>query len=210
MNNDKVLNFYKHAVKGKSALKDIFAHREEILEHDLKFMQEQINNDTTWLDMGSGDGLIVNPIAPFAKSVMSVEYFPELSASIRGDNVTVITDSILSVTLEDTFTIVSFFDSLSLFNAEELDTVLTKIIPFIAIGGKLIVKNQFGISERVVVAHHSKELEADYYSYFEQIDLFEDTLRKHGLTITERRDIYPETLNRWSNTHSYAVIATKN
>lgn len=80
---------------------------------------------------------------------------------------------------------------------------------FLKQGGKLIIKNQFGVSDDVTVDGFSAEQQKYYYAQYRHIDKEISILNKIGYKAMNVFDIYPSEANRWPNTHFYAIVANK-
>lgn len=75
-------------------------------------------------------------------------------------------------------------------------------------GGKIIIKNQFGIDKDVTINKYSTEQKAHYYSQYRHIDKEIKILKTLGYKNPTKFDIYPSEGNRWNNTHFYAIVAS--
>ncbi len=75
-------------------------------------------------------------------------------------------------------------------------------------GGRLIVKNQFGLKSRVVVNRFSEELQRHYVSEYRTLDEEISLLKSVGFSEFEVVDIYEPYMNRFDYTHYYAIVAT--
>jgi hypothetical protein len=93
------------------------------------------------------------------------------------------------------------------FNEDEILGIYKKYYSNLKENGKMLIKNQFGVNEDVLVSGYSEELKTDYYSQYRHIDKEVDILKKVGFKNVEVIDIYPPECNRWENTHFYAIVA---
>lgn len=75
--------------------------------------------------------------------------------------------------------------------------------------GKIIIKNQFGVRDDVVVEGYSEEQHSNYFAQYRFIDKEVVNLSNIGYQNISVMDIYPPECNRWENTHFYAIVAEK-
>jgi hypothetical protein len=92
------------------------------------------------------------------------------------------------------------------FDSDEASYLYKKIINYLNENGTLIVKNQMGINEDVIINGYSEELKTNYYSEYRHIKKEMKMLQEAGFNSIDIIDIYPPEFNRWDNTHLYALI----
>jgi hypothetical protein len=109
----------------------------------------------------------------------------------------------------DVFDLVTIFGTMHYFSEREAVEIYTKYYPYLKEKGKLIVKNQFGVSEDVIVEGYSEEQKANYFACYRHIKKEQKILETIGYKNVEVHDIYPPECNRWDNTHFYAIVAEK-
>ncbi len=88
---------------------------------------------------------------------------------------------------------------------EELDNLLTKVKSAMDENSIFIIKNQFGIEEEVVVDNFSEGLQCYYYAKYRKLEDMCETIKKHGYSC-QTVDIYPAYINKYKNTHEYALV----
>ena len=87
--------------------------------------------------------------------------------------------------------------------------IYKKCYNFLKEHGKIIIKNQFGVNDDVLVAGYSEEQKTDYYAQYRHIDKEINLLKEIGFKNVEKIDIYPPEANRWNNTHFWAIVGEK-
>jgi cyclopropane fatty-acyl-phospholipid synthase-like methyltransferase len=107
------------------------------------------------------------------------------------------------------FDIITAFGTLHYFNEEEVIKLYRKYYPYIKEGGKIIVKQQFGVAEDVTVSGFSEELGKPYYSQYRYLEKEKQILLEAGFKNIEVSEIYPQDFNKWDNTHYWAIVGTK-
>jgi cyclopropane fatty-acyl-phospholipid synthase-like methyltransferase len=107
------------------------------------------------------------------------------------------------------FDVITIFGVLHYFNEKEAMAIYQKYYPYLKKGGKMIVKNQFGVKEDVIVDGYSEEQQQNYFACYRYITKEQKILETIGYKNIEVVDIYPPECNRWENTHFYAIVAEK-
>ena len=175
---------------------------------DSEFLLKYISKDSDILDLATGSGLIIKNIMKYARSIVAVEKFTEFSKFIpKGKNVTIINADIVDYIPNNNFDLITMFGISQYFNQKEIIEIYRKYKKYLKTNGKLIIKNQFGINEDIIIEGYSKELKTEYYSEYRHIKKEIQIINKIGFKNIEIVDIYPPECNRWSNTHFYAIIA---
>lgn len=177
---------------------------------DADFILKYSNKSTRILDLASGTGLTINKIYSSVAHITAIEVFEEFSKFIaKTEKINVVNQNILSFNTANKFNLITMFGIVSYFNEEEIKTVYSKYLNFLSSDGKIIIKNQFGVKEDVLVDGYSNELKTYYFSHYRHLEKEIKILNNLGLTNIEVIDIYPSECNRWDNTHFYAIIAQK-
>ena len=212
INNNAALNIFK-AITQESADPQIAIKfgTGDLSSIDVEFISRFVDKKTHLLDIGSGAGLSVNKLVSKVAEIIALEPIKELSKYIvSSPNVTVINESILTFCTDQKFNVISCFGVMQYFNANEAELVYKKIFTMLKSGGVLIVKNQFGVTEDVIVSGYSEKLKMDYCSEYRHLQKELDLLQKCGGTDITVHDIYAPEHNHWKNTHFYALVARKN
>ncbi len=212
MNNNEALKFFEsmseHAKDDKNCVK--LAHNTDFTDIDASYILKYADKDTDILDIGTGTGLIVNKIFDKVKSIECLEPFSEFTQHIiKNKNITIVNDNIFSYKTNKKFDIVTIFGSMHYFNKDEAEKIYSLVFSLLNNNGVLIIKNQFGVKEDVVVSGYSEEQKTNYFASYRHIDKETLLLENIGYKNIKVVDIYPPEANRWDNTHFYAIVAEK-
>ena len=177
---------------------------------DAQFLEPFLNTDSNLLDVGSGSGLLLKHIYKKVGKITAVEPLKEYSRFIPpADNIQVVNQEIQNFTCTDRFELITCFGIVQYFNIEEISSVYLKLFEYCLPGGRIIIKNQFGVQKAVLIDHFSTELNENYFSHYRTTKEEIDLLSKVGFTDFPVQDIYPPECNRWDDTHFYAISARK-
>lgn len=178
--------------------------------YDIALMKRLANSTKTLLDLGSGTGLLINHLVNDFASITAVEKYRDFSKYIvQSPKVEIINEDILRFDTKKKYDMVSLFGVMNYFNLEESKYIYRKIWDFLKDDGVLIIKNQMGIKEDVLINGYSDELGTEYYSHYRQVDKEMQLLHEIGFSKIEKIDIYPPEFSRWDNTHFYALLCEK-
>ena len=211
MKNKDALGFYKDIAKSaKGPAAEKLLSTNDNTEIDAQFIKHYCHFRTRLLDMGAGSGLIIKPLVNHVESIVAVEKFEEFSSFIaKNPRIKVVIADILEYEPQETFNLITLFGVAHHFNKQEISQIYDRAYGWLDEGGQLIVKNQFGIKEDVIVDSFSQELNKEYYASYRhlaaEIRLLEDAKFKN----ISVHDIYPPEKNKWDNTHYYALVCTK-
>lgn len=190
---------------------------------DAAFISSFLSTNTNWLDVGSGSGLIINRLFQKAKQITCIEPVRKYAEQIvKIENVKIFNSTIEHFNTVQKFDLVTAFGTMQYFSYDEALNVYKKIRTILncnkstccdrffysAGGGRLIVKNQFGLKSRVVVNRFSEELQRHYVSEYRTLDEEISLLKSVGFSEFEVVDIYEPYMNRFDYTHYYAIVAT--
>ncbi len=212
MGNKSIEQYYTEMAKTITNPKATRNNAKDFSEYDIKLLRRIANKDKTLLDLGSGTGLLINHLYHDFKQITAVEKYPDFSKFInKSPNIKIITDDLLNLGDLDNikYDIVSLFGVMNYLDSAESQAIYIKAYGYLKEGGILVVKNQMGIEQDVIINGYSEELKTNYYSEYRQVDKEVALLNKVGFTNIEKIDIYPPEYNRWDNTHFYAFICHK-
>ncbi len=208
--NEKALSFYKEMAESncnQNSLK--LAKNSDFTEMDANFIMKYSNENTEILDLGSGTGLIINKLYSRVKSIIAVEPFEKFSNYIvNSPNIEIVNADFFKWETEKKFDIISLFGVMHYLDENEVEIIYMKFKKNLKNGGRLIVKNQFGLKEDVTINGFSKELQKDYFAQYRFIEKEQNILKKIGYKIESVEDIYPPECNRWTDTHFFAIVSS--
>lgn len=211
MKNKESLIYFNHLAKNNPTKKSVkVAPKNDHTELDSKFILQYCNKKTTILDLASGSGLIINKIFQQVKSITAIELFPEFSKFITNNKkIKIVNEDISTYQADKQYDLITMFGISQYFNKKEITNIYKKYCSYLKSNGKLIIKNQFGVNQDVVVSGYSENLKTDYFSEYRHLEKEINILNNAGLKNIKVIDIYPLKYNRWKNTHFYAIIAEK-
>jgi len=204
--NEKIFEYYDKLSQNATTPLVVRNKAKDSTEYDVEFLKKYADKNQTLLDLGSGTGLTINNLKNDFKNIIAVEKYKEFYKFIDKD-IQIIEQNILDFNFDIEFDIISIFGVLPYFSYEEAKQLYTNI--YNSFSGKIIVKNQFGVSEDVTVDGYSEELDTYYFSQYRHLDKEIKLLESIGFKIEEVVDIYPNKYNRWENTHFYALVFKK-
>jgi SAM-dependent methyltransferase len=177
---------------------------------DADFILHYTTMNSEILDLGSGTGLIVNKLYDKIKHIVAIEPIERISSYIiKNEKTEIVNKTIMDYFPIKQFDLITLFGIMQYFNEQEAVEVYKKYYPVLKNEGKIIIKNQFGVCEDVIVNGYSEELKTNYYSQYRHVDKEIVLLETIGFKNIEIIDIYPPECNRWDNTHFYAIVAKK-
>lgn len=178
------------------------------LFYDVQIVKKYHKNGGDLLDLGCGTGTSFIDLLPQCNRIVGVDKFKGLIDKCPiHENIEVIQSDLKTFTTNRIFDTVLLLGVINYFSKEDENNIYNNINNWLTKDGVLIVKNQCGQENEVIIDNWSKELETNYHArypyYIEQKLLLENFF---SVTIV---DIYPPELNRWTNTHFYAFICKK-
>ncbi len=211
LKNEYSLSFFANLAKNNPDEKSVkITSISDFSDKDADFLLSFSNAETEILDLASGSGLIINKIFEKVKHITAIEAFEQFSRFIKKNkSITIVNQDIMLFDSKFKFDLVTMFGVVQYFNESEIIRIYNKYQENLKEKGKLIIKNQFGVKEDVIVNGYSDELKTNYYSEYRHIDKEVRLLESVGFKHTEIFDIYPPECNRWENTHFYAIVAGK-
>jgi len=211
MNNENALNFFKNLSEiNKEAWAVKFTKTNDHTNYDVNFILNYISTDMSILDLGSGTGLIINKLYDKVKHITAVEPVFNFTKHIaKKNNIEVVNKTVIEFIPSKKYDLITFFGVMQYFNEEEAVEIYRKYFQYVKDGGKMLIKNQFGVHSDVTVDGYSEEMKTNYYSCYRYIEKEVNILKDIGFKKVETVDIYPPEYNRWENTHFYAIVAEK-
>ncbi|XZE45065.1 class I SAM-dependent methyltransferase [Pirellulaceae bacterium SH467] len=178
------------------------------LQIDVDFITERLPPHAHILDLGAGTCTLAQELLPIASRIIAVDKFEGFlnRAPIDAKLETVCSDAA-------TFLVDMRFDAILLFGVVNFLTVEAEASLYkncatmLAADGVFIVKNQCGIEKEIVVDKFSEELQCNYHARYPSVENQQGLLSQHF--DTQLFDIYPNHINRWSDTHFYAFECRK-
>ncbi|MCV3395191.1 class I SAM-dependent methyltransferase [Campylobacter lari] len=210
INNDNVLSFYANMAKTTNNAQSVkLANNTDYTDIDANFILKYSSKSSKILDLGSGTGLIVNKVYDKISHIDCVEFYKEFSKFIvKSPNINVYNQLLQDFCIEKKYDLITAFGVMHHFNEQEAIKLYKKYFSYLKKDGKMIIKNQFGLKEDVIVNGYSQEQNTNYYAHYRYIHKEINILKEIGFKDVEYYDIYPPECNRWENTHFYAIVAS--
>lgn len=209
MGNAKSLEFFENMAENNPDEKSIKINKmNDFSKMDANFVMKYANSESELLDLASGTGILINKIYDKVKHITAVEIFEQFTKFIKKTSkIEILNQNIALFETARTFDLITMFGIVSYFNKDEIIEIYSKNLTKLKENGKLIIKNQFGVQEDVLVSGYSEELKKEYYSQYRHLDTEVQILKQVGYKNVEVFDIYPPECNRWDNTHFWAIVA---
>lgn len=186
------------------------AKNSDFSDKDADFILKYSTNDSQILDLASGTGLIINKIYAEVGKILAVEPFENFTKFIKkASNIEIVNENICTFLPSQKYDLITFFAIMHYFKENEAINIYKKYFLYLKPNGKIIIKNQFGVNENVIIEGFSDELQTNYYAQYRHIKKEVKILEEIGYKNVEVFDIYPQECNRWDNTHFFAIVAGK-
>ena len=209
--NANIHNYYEQLAKKISTPTETRNKAPDFSAFDIDFVRRFAGASKNLLDLGSGTGLLINPLVKAFGQITAVEKYPQFSRFIAQEpHVELIHADLSAFEASDKYDLVTIFGVMNFFNRDEALRLYRKAVHWIKPGGMLIIKHQMGVQEDVLVDGYSEELGAQYYSEYRWVRHEMQLVAEAGFTVDEPVDIYPSAFNRWPNTHFYALVCRPN
>lgn len=174
--------------------------------YDTEFIKQFINKSTKVLDLGCGTGILEEQLAPLVAKIIGIDKYQEfLNRAFKAPNVQYIASSFSDYNIEEQFDLILLFGLTMYLSDEELEDLLKKVANAMNEKSIFIIKNQFGIEEEVVVNNYSEGLQCFYYAKYRKLADMCKMVQDHGFSC-EVVDIYPAYVNKYKNTHEFALV----
>lgn len=208
--HEKSINYYDKLAKHIINPMEIRNKSQDSSDLDLNYLIKFLDKKSTILDLGSGTGLLVNKLCAEGFNIHAVERYKEFAKFIElNENVVVNITDIRNYKPIINFKYITAFGVLNFFRLEDAFDLYKKIYAWIKPDGIFILKHQMGIVEDVLIDGYSDELGVEYFSNYRSLATEINLLTKAGFIIRRVDDIYGNQINRWKNTHFYAIVASR-
>jgi SAM-dependent methyltransferase len=209
MNHNDAIEYWRSVAKNNPNEKTAKVNpHNDFTNIDADFILRYVSASSNILDIASGTGLTIKKYYKKVGHIDAIEKFPELSRfTVDAPNIKIHNEDILRYMSTKKYDVILMFGIVSYFNEAEIKIIYKKYKKNLMPNGVLLIKNQFGTSEDVLVSGYSDELKQSYHSQYRFIDKEVDMLKCIGFDVVDIVDLYPPKANRWSNTHFYAIVA---
>lgn len=175
-------------------------------EYDYQFLKPFINKDSSILDLGCGTGILEKRLAPEVGRILGIDKYQEfLNKAYQAPNVEYLERELSTFTIDEQFDLILLFGITMYLTDEQIDILLENIHKMMKKTGVFVIKNQWGINDDLTVSNYSEQLDSLYYAKYRSIKSMYKTITSKGFSC-DIQDIYPSRLNKWHDTHEYALV----
>jgi SAM-dependent methyltransferase len=160
MKNKEALAFFQEMANNSHDPKSVkLAKSSDFSQMDADFILQYSDINSDILDLGSGTGLIINKIYDKVRHITAIEPFASFTQFIvLSDTIDIVNSTFDKYEITKTdFDLLTIFGVMHYFNERESIEIYSRFKSALKTGGKIIVKNQFGIDEDVIVEGYSEE-----------------------------------------------------
>jgi 2-polyprenyl-3-methyl-5-hydroxy-6-metoxy-1,4-benzoquinol methylase len=185
-----------------------FNKDDKALDYEVSLIKKYIPPMGRILDLGCGTCTLTNLLTPFASYIRGVEKQQDfLRFCTLGPNSETVVADVASYKDNHQYDVILIFGVLNyIFDDDEVRKIYQNCANMLAPNGHLIVKHQSGVDESVEINKFSEDIGANYLALYRQKERDEGLLKE--FFNVETIDIYPPKMNRWTNTHFYAYVAS--
>jgi SAM-dependent methyltransferase len=184
--------------------------RPDTSDLEIEFLKRFLNADDEVLDIGSGSGLIINKLYPFVRHITAVEKFEGFTRFIIDvPNILVINADILGFKMRKQFDAVLLFGVTQCFSTDEACMLYEAAFDMTKPGGLIIVRTHCGLFADKTIDGFSEELGTEYFAQYRQVQHEIKLIESVGYHNIEKYDIFPDTLNVWSDTRHFLYVGRK-
>ena len=134
-------------------------------DFDINLISNYINSNSKIIDLGCGTGVLEKKLHTQVKSILGVDKFQEfIDRAFKSNNIQYLVSSLTELSIDDKFDLILLFGVSMYLSDEEFDIVLDKIISLMHKESILIIKNQWGIKDDVIINKYSDNLKSMYYA----------------------------------------------
>ena len=177
--------------------------------YDIGLIEMHIDSSSRVLDLGCGNCVIANALEPKAHSIVAVDKYSDfLRYCIKSPKVKTVVSDIVEFKYDGYFDAILIFGVLNYVAREEALIVYQKMHKMLAANGTMIIKHQMAIEKDVTINHFSTELNERYSAEYRFVEQEAADLYESGFSV-ETIDIYPQDMNKHSNTKHFALVCKK-
>lgn len=207
--NNKIEMFWRKRAQMNDQYTSARLYNDERLNYDLKLIKGYLTNASYVLDLGCGSCIITNEIESIVQHITAVDKYGDFFRfCIKSNKIKTIQADIVDFKIQQEYDLILIFGVNNYITAQQAQNVYNNCFNMLKNNGILIVKHQMGEVEDVFVDNYSDDLECWYTAEYRSVSNEKTMLEQAGF-IVEVKDIYPPEMNRWENTHFYALIGAK-
>lgn len=208
MDKKKIDNFWNNRTKISDARIATNYRDDGRLAYDIQLVSKYVAEGDKILDLGAGTCTLSTAFLDKAQEIIAVDKF-EGFFNLAPKHLKLKTHcaDIIDFKSDKQFDLILLFGVVNFITIEEEKMLYQTCYSMLKNEGLLIVKNQCGVNEEVIVDNYSQELKTDYHARYPFVESQHKRLTE--FFEVEQIDIYPKEINVWSNTHFYAFVSRK-
>lgn len=184
--------------------------RPDTSDLEIEFLKDYVRKEDDVIDLGSGTGLIINKLIPLVNSIVAVEKFAEFTKYIVDTpNMTVINADLRGFKIRKEYDVAMLFGVAQSFYRDDAIEIYKNIYAMLKPGGRFICRIHCGLEEDILVDGFSEELQTNYFAHYRQVDSEIKLLEEIGFKNLQKFDIFPDSLNTWSNSRHFIFVGEK-
>ncbi|MDD6223634.1 MAG: NTP transferase domain-containing protein [bacterium] len=180
-------------------------------KYDIDLIKNYINQESLVLDLGCGTGILEEKLEKFVKHIKAIDRYQEfldkakisLKIEYEKHDITTYKD-------QRKYDLIMMFGVTMYLLEEELNDVLKNCIDMMHDNSVFIIKNQWSIEQTdyIVNKEYSDKNKNQYYGIYRSLHNMKKILSSYNLSY-QLIDIYPSEMNKYENTHEYAIVCKK-
>jgi cyclopropane fatty-acyl-phospholipid synthase-like methyltransferase len=177
---------------------------------EIEFLTNYLKKTDTIIDIGSGSGLIVNKLIGHVKSIVAVEKFEGFTKFITDHpDILVVNADLIGFKIRKQFNAALCFGVSQCFEENSMTDIYANVYSMLKEGGLFVVRMQCGIEKGKTIDGYSDELQTDYFADYRHWEREIEILEKTGFKNIKKFDIFPDSLNVWTDTRHYIFVCEK-
>ena len=181
------------------------------IDYDIDLITKYINSDSSILDLGCGTGVMEERLYNCVKYIKAIDKYQEfLERATQVDNIDYAKHDVVTYRDEKVYDLITIFGVTVYLIDEEMKELLNNCNKMMSDDSTLIIKNQWSMLEndKVVDKEYSDANKNRYFGIYRTLEKMKTLLSNAGFDF-EKVDLYPDDLNRYTDTHEYALICKK-
>jgi cyclopropane fatty-acyl-phospholipid synthase-like methyltransferase len=184
--------------------------RDDYSDLEIQFLNPFLKPDISVLDLGSGSGLVVNKLVEHVGHITAVEKFQNFSQYIKqSDKLELINADLIGFRLYRQFDLILATGVIQCLEGRFIADIYKNIFNMSKPGGYFVAHIHCGLKEDVIVDRYSEELNANYYAEYRHYQWEKNLMLESGFESVELHDVFPDWLNKWSNTRHFLFVCHK-
>lgn len=184
--------------------------RPDTSDLEIDFLKRYVKSTDDVLDIGSGSGLIINKLINHVDKITAVEKFEGFTKFIvEQPNMLVINADLKDFKIRKHFDLALCFGVSQCFAEADMIGIYNNIFAMLKSQAYFIVRMQCGLEKTKTINSFSEELQTDYFADYRHWKREMEILEQVGFTTIEKFDIFPDTLNVWSDTRHFIYVCKK-